>query len=196
MNRSEKQWIMPPRVVHGQGPVRRPVRRALHKGYGLICFSRPPRTKFPIVPRPGASTLRLRSGLSDRRRSRLCSPPGRALIDRALYLPGRWAVDRGRRAKAGVPAAVAFTKPRLGRAMLARAFAAVVPCAWVTGDKCLRRRLRAAPLDREARAWLCIGGDPRPAARFQASRELARGRAGRHMAALERRRWRQRTTAL
>jgi SRSO17 transposase len=60
---------------------------------------------------------------------------GRALIDRALYLPESWAGDAGRREEAGVPAAVAFaTKPKLGRAMLARAFRAGVPCAWVTGD--------------------------------------------------------------
>jgi SRSO17 transposase len=60
---------------------------------------------------------------------------GQALIDRALYLPERWAGDPMRRAAAGVPEAVAFaTKPRLGRAMLERAFAAGVPCGWVTGD--------------------------------------------------------------
>jgi SRSO17 transposase len=40
-----------------------------------------------------------------------------------------------RREEAGVPAEVAFaTKPKLGRAMLERAFRAGVPCAWVTGD--------------------------------------------------------------
>ena len=60
---------------------------------------------------------------------------GHALIDRALYLPESWARDRARRATAGVPEAVAFaTKPKLGRAMLARALDAGVPCAWVAGD--------------------------------------------------------------
>jgi SRSO17 transposase len=60
---------------------------------------------------------------------------GQALIDRALYLPEHWAGDAPRRAQAGVPEAVAFaTKPQLGRAMLERAFAATVPCAWVVGD--------------------------------------------------------------
>lgn len=60
---------------------------------------------------------------------------GHALIDRALYLPERWAADPVRRARAGVPEEVAFTtKPKLGRAMLARALDAGVPCAWVTGD--------------------------------------------------------------
>lgn len=60
---------------------------------------------------------------------------GHVLLDRALYLPQSWANDRPRRAAAGVPATVAFTtKPKLGGAMLERAFAAGVPCAWVTGD--------------------------------------------------------------
>jgi SRSO17 transposase len=60
---------------------------------------------------------------------------GQALIDRALYLPESWATDRARCAAAGVPEAVAFaTKPQLARAMLERAFAAGVPCAWVVGD--------------------------------------------------------------
>ena len=64
------------------------------------------------------------------------SPWGRAFLDRALYLPQAWAADAGRRAEAGVPAAIAFaTKGDLAQAMLARAFAADVPAAWVTGDE-------------------------------------------------------------
>jgi SRSO17 transposase len=60
---------------------------------------------------------------------------GHALIDRALYLPERWADDPQRCAAAGVPATVCFaTKPKLGRAMVERAFAAGLPCAWVTSD--------------------------------------------------------------
>jgi len=60
---------------------------------------------------------------------------GQALIDRALYLPDSWAADRLRRLGAGVPKTVVFmTKPKLGGAMLERAFAAGVPCAWVVGD--------------------------------------------------------------
>ena len=63
------------------------------------------------------------------------SAKGHALIDRALYLPERWANDRVRRRAAGVPEQVAFTtKPKLGREMLARMFAVDVPCAWVVGD--------------------------------------------------------------
>lgn len=62
-------------------------------------------------------------------------PKGHALLDRALYLPEGWAKDTRRRARAGVPEAVTFaTKPKLGRVMLERAFAAAVPCAWVVGD--------------------------------------------------------------
>jgi SRSO17 transposase len=75
---------------------------------------------------------------------------GRALIDRALYLPEGWAGDAGRRAGAGVPREIAFTtKPKLGAAMLERALDAGVPCAWVTGDsvygadRALRRRIEA-----------------------------------------------------
>jgi SRSO17 transposase len=60
---------------------------------------------------------------------------GHALIDRALYLPEVWANDAARRSAAGVPAETAFaTKPQLGRQMLTRAFAAEVPCRWVTDD--------------------------------------------------------------
>jgi SRSO17 transposase len=63
------------------------------------------------------------------------APHGRAFLDRALYLPKGWAEDAPRRAEAGVPAAARFaTKPQLAKAMLARAFAAGVPTAWVAGD--------------------------------------------------------------
>jgi SRSO17 transposase len=61
---------------------------------------------------------------------------GRAFLDRELYLPEEWAADQGRRREAGVPPAVHFaTKGQLARTMLARAFAAGVPSAWVTGDE-------------------------------------------------------------
>src|SRR5215211_4988545 len=71
---------------------------------------------------------------------------GRALIDRALYLPKTWTDDPSRCRNAGIPDEVAFaTKPKIGRALLAH-----VPCAWVTGDSvygadsALRRSIEAA----------------------------------------------------
>jgi SRSO17 transposase len=61
---------------------------------------------------------------------------GTASLDRALYLPEEWTDDPDRCAAAGVPSGTAFApKPGLARAMLARAFAAGVPAAWVTGDE-------------------------------------------------------------
>jgi SRSO17 transposase len=64
------------------------------------------------------------------------SARGRAFLDRALYLPKEWAAAAERRAEAGVPTGVRFaTKGQLAKALLARAFAAEVPAAWVTGDE-------------------------------------------------------------
>lgn len=64
------------------------------------------------------------------------SARGHAFLDRALYLPEDWAADAARREEAGIPPVVGFrTKPALAQAMLARAFAAGVPAAWVTGDE-------------------------------------------------------------
>ncbi len=60
---------------------------------------------------------------------------GRALIDRALYVPKEWAGDDARRREARIPADVELvTKPKQGLAMLERARAAGVPFAWVAGD--------------------------------------------------------------
>jgi SRSO17 transposase len=60
---------------------------------------------------------------------------GHALIDRELYLPRAWTGVAARCAAAGIPAQTAFaTKPKLARAMLARALYAGTPAAWVTGD--------------------------------------------------------------
>jgi len=60
---------------------------------------------------------------------------GRALLDRALYLPKDWATDPKRWKAAGVPKDVAFaTKLVLARRMIERAVAAGVPAAWVTAD--------------------------------------------------------------
>jgi SRSO17 transposase len=64
------------------------------------------------------------------------SARGHAFLDRALYLPKGWTEDPARREAAGVPPDIRFaTKGDLAQAMLARAFAAAVPAAWVTGDE-------------------------------------------------------------
>jgi SRSO17 transposase len=76
------------------------------------------------------------------------SPRGHAFLDRALYLPKAWAADATRREEAGIPPEVRFaTKGDLAQAMLARAFAADVPAAWVTGDEVYGN-------DGELRRWL------------------------------------------
>jgi SRSO17 transposase len=60
---------------------------------------------------------------------------GRALLDRALYLPKEWAGNDQRREEAGVPAHVELaTKLVLARQMIDRAMAAGVPARWVTAD--------------------------------------------------------------
>ncbi len=63
------------------------------------------------------------------------SPHGRALIDRALYLPESWVKDPVRCKVARIPDdAVLTTKPKQGLEMLERARAAGVPFAWIAGD--------------------------------------------------------------
>ncbi len=60
---------------------------------------------------------------------------GRALIDRALYVPDTWVKDEARRREARIPADVELvTKPKQGLLMLERARAAGVPFAWIAGD--------------------------------------------------------------
>ncbi len=56
-------------------------------------------------------------------------------MDRELYLPEEWTVDRVRCREAGIADEVAFaTKGDLAQRMLARAFAAGVSARWVVGD--------------------------------------------------------------
>jgi SRSO17 transposase len=60
---------------------------------------------------------------------------GHTLLDRELYLPKEWTVDRDRCTRAGIPDDRAFaTKPALAQQLLARTFDASVRLAWVTGD--------------------------------------------------------------
>ena len=62
-------------------------------------------------------------------------PRGRALLDRALYLPREWTNDPKRCREAGVPRDVRFaTKLVLARQMIERALAAGVPARWATAD--------------------------------------------------------------
>jgi SRSO17 transposase len=65
------------------------------------------------------------------------TPDGsRALIDRELYVPKKWAEDRERCRAAGIGDDVPFaTKPQLAKTMIGRAVAAGVPFKWVTGDE-------------------------------------------------------------
>ena len=73
---------------------------------------------------------------------------GAAFLDRELYLPQEWAADGARRREAGVPEGVVFrTKGQLAQGMIARAVAAGVPFAWVTGDTVYGN-------DRRLRQWL------------------------------------------
>ena len=79
-----------------------------------------------------------------------CAPDGaRALIDRELYLPRKWAQeDRERCRAAGIGDEVPFaTKPRLAKNMFARAVKAGVPFRWAAGDEVCG----ASP---ELREWL------------------------------------------
>jgi SRSO17 transposase len=69
-------------------------------------------------------------------------------------LPKAWSEDWPRRRAAGVPDEVAFaTKGEVARVMLARAFAAAVPAAWVAGDEVYGN-------DGDLRRWL--EGEQRP----------------------------------
>ena len=63
------------------------------------------------------------------------SKHGRALVDRALYLPKEWSGGAARRAEAEVPKAVRFAaKLVLAQRMVERAVAAGVPAKWVAAD--------------------------------------------------------------
>jgi SRSO17 transposase len=73
---------------------------------------------------------------------------GHILLDRELYLPKAWTDDRDRCRHVGVPEdRLLTTKPKLAQQMLARAFAAGVPAAWVAGDSVYGD-------DRRLRMWL------------------------------------------
>ena len=61
---------------------------------------------------------------------------GRALIDRELYLPQKWADDRDRCRAAGIGDGTGFaTKPELARTMIERSVKTGLPFSWVAGDE-------------------------------------------------------------
>jgi len=66
----------------------------------------------------------------------LATSRGRALVDRALYLPESWCSDASRCREAGVPADVTFaTKPQLAMKMLGRALEAGLQPEFVLADE-------------------------------------------------------------
>src|SRR5229473_1960484 len=99
-------------------------------------------TGFVKKGKKSAGVARQYSGTAGRRENSqvgvfllYASSQGAAFVDRELYLPEEWTVDRVRCREAGIPDEVAFaTKGDLAQRMLARAFAAEVPAKWVVGD--------------------------------------------------------------
>ena len=99
-------------------------------------------TGFLKKGKKSAGVARQYSGTAGRRENSqigvfllYASSQGAAFLDRELYLPEEWTIDRVRCREAGIPDEVAFaTKGDLAQRMLARAFAAEVPAKWVVGD--------------------------------------------------------------
>jgi SRSO17 transposase len=99
-------------------------------------------TGFLKKGRKSAGVARQYSGTAGRRENSqigvfllYSSSKGYAFLDRELYLPEEWTVDRVRCREAGIPDAVGFaTKGELAHQMLVRAFEARVPAQWVVGD--------------------------------------------------------------
>ncbi|MDX2565265.1 transposase [Streptomyces sp. TX20-6-3] len=89
----------------------------------------------------GVARAVLGDGRADREFPDRCVPglwirPGRALIDRELYLPKDWSADRERCRAAGIGDDVEFaTKPDMGLRMLKRAVESGIPFGWVTADE-------------------------------------------------------------
>jgi SRSO17 transposase len=86
---------------------------------------------------------------------------GQAFIDRELYLPEEWALDKERRERAGVPDEVGMrTKPELAKEMLKRALEAGVQATWVVADSVYgdSRRLGMFLEEREQPYVLALSG--------------------------------------
>lgn len=89
------------------------------------------------------------------------SSRGQAFIDRELYLPEEWALDKERRQRAGVPEEVGMrTKPQLAKEMLGRALEAKVKAGWVVADSVYgeSRRLGMFLEEREQPYVLAVSG--------------------------------------
>ena len=115
-----------------------------------------------------AGVARQYSGTAGRRENQqigvflaYAAPQGCAFLDRALYLPEEWTADRARCTAAGIPDATVFaTKGALAQAMLARAFAAGVPAAWVVGDTVYGHDALRRWLEQQGRAYvLAVASD-------------------------------------
>jgi SRSO17 transposase len=99
-------------------------------------------TGFIKKGKKSAGVARQYSGTAGRRENSqigvfllYASCQGAGFLDRELYLPQEWTVDRVRCREAGIPDEVGFaTKGDLAQRMLSRAFAAGVPAKWVVGD--------------------------------------------------------------
>lgn len=99
-------------------------------------------TGFVKKGKKSAGVARQYSGTAGRRENSqvgvfllYASRKGAAFIDRELYLPEEWTVDRVRCREAGIPDQIEFaTKGTLAKQMLNRAFVAGVKVDWVLAD--------------------------------------------------------------
>ena len=74
--------------------------------------------------------------LHDRVFAALVTALGQAWVDFDVYMPGCWAKDAARRAKAGIPEDLAFaTKPELAIAQAERLLAAGLRVMWAAADE-------------------------------------------------------------
>jgi SRSO17 transposase len=115
------------------------VREHLGEAGGLLVMDE---TGFLKKGKKSAGVARQYSGTAGRRENSqigvfllYSSSKGYAFLDRELYVPEEWTVDRVRCREAGIPDEVGFaTKGELAQQMLVRAFEARVPAQWVVGD--------------------------------------------------------------
>lgn len=109
---------------------------------------------------------------------------GQGLIDRALFLPEEWSVDRARCQAAGIPSEVKHQpKTELARQMLIRALDQGVNARWVTGDAVYGNsfRLRCALEERtqgyvfgvSGNAWVWQGTQQQPVSTLLATVKTA-----------------------